>query len=140
MGSRRQARILAFQTIYGWEYTRQDTAELLSFPWIDEKGKENYPEEVTVFARLLIEGFLENRTEVDEMIKQNVKKWDIQRLGKVDLALLRLGCYSLLYQNGIPPSVTIDEAVEMAKIFGGDDSYRFVNGVLDGIRKSIEQR
>ncbi len=138
MGSRRQARILAFQAIFSWEANRQNLEDLLCFSWLDQEKKDIYSEELLTFARLLIQGSLENITQIDKKISEHLEHWDITRLVKVDLALLRLGCYALLHQPQIPATVTIDEAVEIAKIFGSDDSYRFINGVLDGIRKSIE--
>lgn len=138
MGIRRRARILAFQALFSWEISRQDVASLLRFPWIENETE--YPEEVFTFARLLVQGCLEKIETVDQEIKSHLEHWDITRLVKVDLALLRLGCYSLLYQRQIPATVTIDEAIDIAKMFGSDDSYRFINGVLDGIRKSIETK
>ncbi len=138
MGMRRRARILAFQALFSWEISRSDTAELLRFPWLDGATEPEYSEDILAFARLLVQGCLENIEAVDSQIKEHLEHWDITRLVKVDLALLRLGCYSLLYQRQIPATVTIDEAVDIAKMFGCDDSYRFINGVLDGIRKSIE--
>lgn len=140
MGSRRQSRIIAFQAIFSWEANKQELTDVLNFPWFDSEQRDKYPEEVTTFARLLVQGCIENIVEVDMVIKGHLEHWDIKRLAKVDLALLRLGCYSLLYQRQIPATVTIDEAVDIAKTFGSDDSYKFINGVLDGIRKSIEKQ
>lgn len=139
MGSRRRARILAFQTLFGWEFHRRPADELVRFDWVEEEKKVNIDDETLSFARLLVSGCIENIPSVDEAIKAHLEHWDIRRISKVDLALLRLGCYSLYYQRNIPPSVTIDEAVDLAKMFGSDDSYRFINGVLDGIRKTIEK-
>jgi N utilization substance protein B len=75
---------------------------------------------------------------VDRSIIRQLEHWDFSRLNKVDLAILRISAYCLLFQSDIPPSVTIDEAIDIAKEFGTDDSYRFINGVLDGIRKQRE--
>lgn len=139
MGSRRKARILAFQTLFGWEFFKRPVEELSKFDWLDRKKEESIDEETRSFARLLVSGCLENISHIDELIQTHLEHWDIKRLSKVDLALLRLGCYSLYYQRNIPASVTIDEAVDLAKLFGSDDSYRFINGVLDGIRKTIDR-
>ena len=89
------------------------------------------------FARLLIHGALDNLPHVDETIRSQLENWDFTRLNKVDLALLRMSVYCLLYQRDIPPTVTIDEAVDISKTYGTADSYRFVNGVLDGVRKKL---
>ena len=132
MGTRRYARIAAFQALYAWEESRTEMKELLKFEWMDKKPDE----QVIVFASLLIGGTLENLVNIDDQIKIHLKKWSFERLSRVDLAILRTGTYALLYQEGIPSSVTIDEAVEIAKKFGSPESYRFVNGVLDGIRKA----
>ena len=120
------------------ENIKDQINDLLQFPWLAEEKRDEYAEEILVFARLLVKGCIENLDAVDEKIQVHLEHWEIGRLAKVDLALLRLGCYSLLYQRQIPATVTIDEAVDIAKKFGSDDSYRFINGVLDGIRKSIE--
>ncbi len=140
MGSRRKARILAFQSLFSWEVNRRSLPELLELEWLDDDKKKILDEETVSFASLLIQGCLENIGEVDKTIKAHLEHWNIERLSKVDLALLRLGCYSLCYQKSIPPSVTIDEAIDIAKLYGSEDSYRFINGVLDGIRKSIETK
>jgi N utilization substance protein B len=139
MGSRRKARILAFQSLYSWEMNPLQPEELLRYHWLEEEKKSKIDQETFTFANLLVSGCIENIDSVDRTIIQHLEHWNIKRLAKVDLALLRLGCYSLCYQKSIPPSVTIDEAIDIAKTFGGEDSYRFINGVLDGIRKSIEE-
>jgi transcription antitermination protein NusB len=138
MGIRRQARIIAFQALYAWDQSGKSVENLTDFPWLDDDKRKGYPEESLTFARLLVQGFLENYADIDEKIRAHLDNWDISRLARVDLALLRLGCYSLLYQSQIPATVTIDEAIDIGKKYGSDDSYRFINGVLDGIRKSIE--
>jgi N utilization substance protein B len=100
------------------------------------RGAPSPPETVT-FARLLIQGALENLPEIDDTIKGQLENWDFSRLNRVDLALLRMSVYCLLHQRDIPATVTIDEAVDISKTYGTADSYRFVNGVLDGVRKKL---
>ncbi len=132
MGTRRQARIAAFQALYAWEESRTDLDELLKFEWIEGK-----PDTKTiVFASLLVGGTVENLESVDKYIRQHLKNWSFERLSRVDLAILRTSAYALVFQKDIPSSVTIDEAVEIAKKYGSPESFRFVNGVLDGIRKA----
>ena len=133
MGSRRQGRILALQSLYSWEMTGEPAESLLQFSWIDPERKEKLDSETVSFARLLIQGTLENIDVIDLSIQARLEHWDISRLSKVDLAILRMSAYALLYQNDIPKSVTIDEAVDISKKYGNSDSYRFINGVLDGI-------
>lgn len=132
MGSRRQARICAFQSLYAWEESKPPIDELLNFTWLEAKPTED----IRAFASLLVTGTIENIGNIDERIRDHLTKWSFGRLSKVDLANLRTSVYALIFQQVIPPSVTIDEAVEIAKKFGSDESYRFVNGVLDGINKA----
>ena len=140
MGPRRAGRVIAFQSLYRYEYTGESLAQLLEFNWLeaqeaDADGLPRTEPEALDFARLLIAGTLENIAEVDAAIKRQLEHWDFSRLARVDLAILRLSVYCLLRQPSIPHSVTIDEAVDIAKEYSGEDSYRFVNGVLDAIRK-----
>jgi N utilization substance protein B len=136
MGSRRKARIIAFQALFGWDMNRVSPEELTQFQWLDEERKERLDEETLSFARLIVAGVVENLDTIDAAIRFQLENWDFSRLARVDLAILRMSVYSLFYLKEIPPSVTIDEAVDIVKEFGSDDSYRFINGVLDGIRKA----
>jgi N utilization substance protein B len=136
MASRRKARILAFQALYAWEASGTPVAELLSFAWLEDKKRAGLDEELDAFARMLIAGTIENNETIDAAIRKHLHNWTFERLKKVDLAILRVGTYSLMFQTDIPAQITMDEAIEIAKEFGSDDSYRFINGVLDGIWKS----
>jgi N utilization substance protein B len=140
MASRRKARILAFQAIYAWDASGTPVRDLLSLAWLDHEKVEALEDEHLAFARLLIAGAVENMAAVDEAIRAHLQNWSFERLKKVDLAILRIGTYSLLFTPDIPAQITIDEAIEIAKEFGSDDSYRFINGVLDGIWKSKSPR
>ncbi len=135
MGVRRKGRIIAFQTLYRYDLTKAPLEELLDFSWIDPQKVKSNKEEIFTFARLIIQGTIENIEKIDSVIQNQLEHWDIARLSKVDLAIIRISTYALLFEKDIPPSVTIDEAIDIAKEFGSEDSYRFINGVLDGIRK-----
>ena len=137
MGARRTGRVLAFQTIFSWEANGISTEDLLKFEWLDSED-EKRSQNALDFARLLAAGTVENIEKVDGTIKEHLVNWKFNRLSKVDLAILRISVYSLLYRDEIPHTVTIDEAVDIAKSFGSDESYKFVNGVLDSIRKKNE--
>jgi N utilization substance protein B len=138
MASRRKSRISAFQALYFWDVTKAPLEELVSFAWLEEKKINLYKENGTYdFAVLLVAGTLENINEIDKTIKEHLQHWEIDRLNRVDLAVLRLSVYSLMYQHEIPPSIVIDEAIGICREYGTDDSYKFVNGVLDSIRKSL---
>ncbi len=139
MASRRKARILAFQALYAWEASKASLEDLLEFRWLEEAKIDQLEEDIVVFTRLIVAGTLENAETIDARIKKHLSHWPFERLKKVDLAILRMGTYCLLFQNDIPPQITIDEAIEIAKEFGSEDSYKFINGVLDGIHKDVEK-
>jgi len=110
----------------------------MGFSWLDEDKRIALDEGLAAFSRLLIAGTIENIQAIDSMIKRHLQNWDISRLNRVDLAILRMSVYSLIYQNEIAPSIVIDEAIGISKEFGTDDSFRFVNGVLDSIRRTLQ--
>ncbi|WP_461255709.1 transcription antitermination factor NusB [Treponema sp. R80B11-R83G3] len=137
MASRRKSRILAFQALYSWESNRVPIEELTTFAWLDEKKIKSLDEGMAVFSRMLIAGAIENIKVIDEMIKKHLQNWDITRLNRVDLAILRMSVYTLMFQKDISPSIVIDEAIGICMEYGSDDSYKFVNGVLDSIRITL---
>jgi N utilization substance protein B len=136
LASRRKARILAFQALYAWDSSGGKAEGILDFGWLGEDKRQALDEDVSSFARLIIAGTLESIEAVDASIRSHLQNWSFERLKRVDLAVLRIGAYSLLFQRDIPAQITIDEAIEIAKEYGSEDSYRFINGVLDGIWKS----
>jgi N utilization substance protein B len=137
MASRRKSRILAFQALYFWESNRVPVEELSLFAWLDEKKLKSLDEGMAVFSRMLIAGAIENIEVIDKMIKKHLQNWDITRLNRVDLAILRMSVYTLMFQSDISPSIVIDEAIGICLEYGTDDSYKFVNGVLDNIRITL---
>ncbi len=139
MGMRRDGRVIAVQTLYRYEIARPAPAELADYSWIEPRRRRQLAGALD-FASLLVAGCIENLAAVDRMIGCHLQHWDLDRVARVDLSVLRLGVYCLLYQPDIPAEVTIDESVAVARQFGGDDSYRFVNGVLDGVRKTAAER
>ena len=137
MASRRKARILAFQALYAWEASGSSLADLLSFAWLEETKLEQFEDDVIAFSQLIIAGAIENAAAIDGRIRAHLSHWPFERLKKVDLAILRMGTYCLMFQHDIPAQITIDEAIEIAKEYGTEESYKFINGVLDGINKDI---
>ncbi len=135
MGARRKGRIIAFQSLYRYDLSGAAVEDLLDFSWLDGEKTQKLGSETVTFAHLLIHGAIENLAQIDTVISGQLENWDFTRLNKVDLAILRMSVYCLLHQKDIPATVTIDEAVDISKTFGTSDSYRFVNGVLDGVRK-----
>jgi N utilization substance protein B len=134
VGSRRSARVIALQALYQLDMTGKTLDELLKFDWLDRTQDPN----VVEYAKTLVAGYVANRDFIDEIIKRQLEHWDLKRVSYVDRAILRFSTFSLYFQEDVPSTVVINEAIDLAKIFGTDDSYRFVNGVLDGIRKHRE--
>ena len=114
-----------------------DLDNLLSFSWVGEEKLSKMDDDVLTFARLLVSGTIGHLEEIDSAIKSNLNEnWDFSRLNKVDLAILRISAYPILFQKDIHPSIVIDEAIDISKEFGADDSFKFINAVLDSIRKA----
>jgi N utilization substance protein B len=139
MGPRRKGRILAVQALFAYDFTRCGIRDLTDFWWAREEYPDEIDEGIRDFATLLITGTIENLAAVDELIAKHLEHWDFKRLSHIDLAVLRISVYSFLFMKDVPASVVIDEAVDIAKDFGAEESYKFINGVLDGIRKSLEE-
>lgn len=134
---RTQARKVALQVLYAGEVAEADSAELEDAGAILVEEDDSY----TPYARRLAEGVDEHRSEIDEWLDEASDNWRLERMPVVDRSLLRLATYEMLYVDEVPLSVSINEAVELAKAFGGEDeSPRFVNGVLGRIAKRCEER
>ena len=140
--SRRKGRIIAVQGLYSFDLVSTSLEDLLSLNWVDSEALDlsnetpESKEETFTFARLLIDGTVKNLEEIDSLIKKYMSdKWTIERINKVALAVLRLSIYTLLYSKDISPSIVIDEAISIARDFGAEDSYKFINAVLDKISK-----
>ena len=145
--SRRKSRIIAFQGLYSWDVGGMSEKDVLELSWAsanprdgeEEEADEKAPldDESAAFSRMLIAGTIENRAQIDDLIKKNLTNWEFDRVNKVTIAILRMSVYSLLYTKDIDPSIVIDEAIDIAKNYGPDESYKFVNAILDNIRKSL---
>ena len=131
---RRRGRILAFQALFAWDVGSLPPDDLLLFPWIEHTGKELHDDDF-LFSRLLFLGTVEHVDEIDGFIIKNLKNWDFNRLNLVDKAILRLSTYSLLFQQDTDPRIVINEAITIARTYGTDDSFKFVNAVLDSIKR-----
>lgn len=129
---RREGRILAFQVIFAHEFNSEQISDLLKFDWIEE----TFSDESIKYASFLIKGTLDNLELIDNEIKSRLKNWDFDRISNVDKSILRFSIFSLLFDEKLPGKVIINEAIEIVKKFGSKDSYRFVNGILDAVRKS----
>ena len=135
--SRRKGRILAFQALYSWDVGQSSLEDILKFSWATEDDSE-LPVEETAFASIIISGTVEHVSEIDELIKTHLSSnWTLERINKVSLAILRTSIYEMKYQTGSEPKIVIDEAVNIARKYGLEDSYKFINAVLDNIGKEV---
>ncbi len=137
--ARRKSRILAFQALYAWDAGSTDTEALLDFSWASASQLERMGEDGKAFARLIVSGTLEHLSQIDGIISNRLVNWEIGRLNRVDLAVLRMSVYSLMFQKDIHPSIVIDEAVDISREYGSNDGYRFINGILGAIHPELEK-
>ncbi|PKG25679.1 transcription antitermination factor NusB [Niallia nealsonii] len=125
---RRTAREKALQALFQIDLSQTDKEEAIVHALDGEKQD--------AYLTSLVDGVLENQQEIDEIIKKHLENWTMERLANVDRNLLRLSIYELLYAGGeVPANVVMDEAVEIAKLYGDDQSSKFINGVLSKIKK-----
>lgn len=134
MGTMHRARVLAFQIIYSWDFTKKSDPELL-FACARDLSPNDFDASSEAYVKLTVCGTLENIQTIDNCIKNHITNWNFDRISRIDLAILRLSVYGLLYQKDTDGKIIINEAVKLAQEFGGDDSYKFVNGILDSIYK-----
>lgn len=158
MGHRREARERAVQFLFQHDLNPiEDLDRALDEFWetqraaaiAGEKGPATWgkpPElppptaeeaETRLFADPLIHGVIQNRDAIDEKIKSHAKNWEFRRIAAVDRNIMRLALYEMLFRDDIPPVVSINEAVDIAKKFSTADSGKFVNGILDSVRHEI---
>src|SRR6266700_1911183 len=136
MGRRRQSRETALQLLYALDITRVNVREVLCAGWT---AKMLYPE-IRDFTTTLITGVIEHRDEIDAFIQECSTNWSLERIGLVERNILRFAIYELGFLPDIPPNVTINEAVEVAKKYGTEEAPAFINGILDRIKHMVEQR
>lgn len=138
--NRHLGRIVALQTLYEYEFRTQvgdtnvDVAEIL------DRNLERYSEAIDdkTFVRGLVDGVIATITELDAALQPIAPEWPIEQIARVDRAVLRLALYELLHRSDqVPPKVAINEAVELAKAFGSDNSSKFVNGVLGTVYRTL---
>jgi N utilization substance protein B len=133
VGKRRKSRELALQCLY--ELDLHGAGGLPRF----EEFWTRHPadEEVQAFTEELVRGTREHQEKIDELITQVAENWSLDRMAVVDRNILRLGIFELLWEPEVPPKVAINEALEVAKKFSTQESSRFINGILDRVRKEF---
>lgn len=127
---RHRMRLVVFKTLFQYEFRKDDPLKILKEVVdrsLDDKAKDD--------AKRYVRNIFENLKEIDNIISQYLENWTLDRLSSVDRNVLRLGTYELLYEADVPIEVTIDEAIEIVKKYGTENSGKFVNGVLDRIAK-----
>jgi N utilization substance protein B len=146
MGIRRKAREASLQLLYEMDLSQKGFEEVLS----DLRKRESFPlcgleesaetqQEILEFTRQIVDGVFHNVREIDQLIESHSTHWKISRMPSVDRNILRMAVFELLYCPDIPPSVTINEAIEIGKRFGTEESGAFINGVLDHIAKDLKK-
>jgi len=133
MGKRRRARELAVQVLFHLEFSPDDPSEV--FDLICENFEA--PESIREFSKMLVLGVCNKKDRLDWAISQSSKNWRIDRMTRLDRSILRLAVFEMMFVPDVPPKVSLDEAVEIGKIFGSEDSGRYINGVLDHIYNTI---
>ena len=131
-GKRRMARILALQALFELDTVGHPPDETIA-RLLDESAVSA---EAEAFARELVQGVLANRDRIDEVIRKTATDWPLEQVAAIDRNILRLAIYEILIDNRVPMRAAINEAVELAKQFGGESSPRFVNGVLGSVSLS----
>lgn len=137
MGSRRKSRELALQLLYQLDLVQAaDPSPFLGGFWL----RHPVEDEIRAFAESLVLGTKEHQAKIDDLITQYAEHWELERMAVVDRNILRQGIYELLWQVQVPPKVVINEALEIARKYSTEQSTRFINGLLDRVRKELVAR
>jgi N utilization substance protein B len=129
---RRAAREQALKALFARDLGKNDPFAVLEQLWEEESTAGSVRE----FSKLLVEGVLQKQESIDEVIRQNAIEWNLERMAAVDRNIMRIALFEMLFSAKIPKAVAINEAVELAKKYGGDESARFVNGILGSVIKN----
>ena len=133
---RHQAREAALQILYFWEVGRSEPGQAVGAYFREHQPEA--PEAVRTFAAELVHGTIGELADLDTLIEQHSQHWRIERLAVIDRLILRLAVWELRHERDTPAAVILNEALELARTFSTEESVRFVNGVLDGIRKTLD--
>lgn len=133
---RRESRIAAVQFLYIWEVNRPENLAESVRMFFEGKDRDR---DYYSFSEELIFGTIEKIDEVDAKIRALAKNWDFKRIAKVDLSILRLAVYEILFRMDIPPIVSINEAIDLSKLLSNLDAKRFINGILDKLKDELHR-
>ena len=133
MGRRRQSRETALQLLYALDITHATSREVLRATWTETMLSP----EIRDFTTTLVTGVIQRRDEIDACIQECSTNWSLERMGMVERNILRFAIYELCFLPDIPPNVTINEAVEVAKKYGTEEAPAFINGILDRVKHAV---
>lgn len=133
--SRRNSREIALKALFQVDVGRINLEEAFQFACEGEEDEGDI-----AFAREIAWGVMSQRAKIDSALAEAAKGWSLPRMANIDRNILRIGCYELLFRSDIPVSVAINEAVELAKKYGDDDSPKFINGVLAAIARGVAEK
>jgi N utilization substance protein B len=138
--NRHLGRIVALQTLYEEDFRHEVEDPNLDLDEVLERNIGRYDETIEDkgFITELVHGVHSRQTELDDIIRPVAPEWPIEQIARMDRVILRIGVYEQLFEDGVPPKDVINEAVELAKAFGGDNSSKFINGVLGTILRNQE--
>ena len=135
MGQRRKAREHTLRILFQMEFEDSNPQEALDQYWQSKKT----PGEIKEYSTWLAKGIASNQKTIDSLIQSVSEHWRISRMALVDRNILRMAVFELLYEDNIAPAIVINEAIEIARRYSGDEAATFVNGILDAVRKSLEK-
>jgi N utilization substance protein B len=138
--NRHLGRIVALQTLYEQDFRREVSDIDFDLKEVLARNIDRYHETIDdkEFIEQLVHGVDARQTEIDEIVRPVAPEWPIEQIARIDRIILRIGVYELLHEPDVPPKVAINEAVELAKAFGGENSSKFVNGVLGTVLRNKE--
>ena len=136
---RRRAREASLQMLYQWEVGRSSADESVATYWPEHDAGHEMPEPLREFANSLVRGTIARLKEIDAILTAHAQNWRIERMAVIDRLVLRLAIYEMLAEADTPPRVIINEALELARTYSGDEAVGFVNGVLDAVRKELNR-
>lgn len=134
MGRRRKAREETLRILFRLEFENKQIEKTLNQYWESKKTTE----EIKEYSTWLVKGIISDQAKIDNIIQQVSEHWRISRMALVDRNILRMAVFELLYEKNIAPAIIINEAIEIAKKYSGDEAATFVNGILDAIRKNLK--
>jgi N utilization substance protein B len=139
--NRHLGRIIALQTLYEQDFRQSSNDSSFDLDEVMNRNINRYHSMIddTAFIERLVHGVTKNEKRLDEVLQPVAPEWPVDQIARMDRAVLHIGLYELLYQADVPPKVVINEAVELAKAFGGDNSSKFINGVLGTVLRQREK-